>query len=550
MAQPGPIHPAARMHAQELRAGRLGRREFLTRVTALGVSAAAALRFVGAASPAQANPAIRRGGTLRVAMTVRGLKDPRSYEWSEHGNLTRGILEYLVEYQRDGTFRPMLLDGWEVNADASRYVLRLRPDVRWSNGDRFTVQDVRRNIEGWCDQGIRTNSMAPRMKGLIDPGTGQARKGAIEIRDARTVVLNLSVPDVALIASLADFPAAITHAGYDEDAPFAEMIGTGPFRPLGITPGESCVIERGEHEWWGSAVFGGPFLDRVEFVDPGPDPADWVSAARDGEVDLLYETVSGFIDAMDAIGWTRTRARTAATIVLRGNQQAERDGIRPYADLRMRRALALAVDNAVLLELGQGNRGEIAANHHVSPIHPAYADIGGVPFAPGEARALAQAAGLAGFEHELITIDDDWQRNTGDAMAAQMQDAGLRVRRRILPDAAFRADWTRHPLSATAWGHRPLAVQVLALAYRSGAPWNESGYASEEFDHLLTRASAIADVDERRKVMAEIEFLLRRDAVMIQPYWRALFNHHAGRIKNAEMHPAHEIHLYRIGFAA
>ncbi|MBI6630393.1 ABC transporter substrate-binding protein [Pontibaca salina] len=544
------VHPAARMHASEYFAGQIGRREFLTRATALGVGGAAAYSLINAAQPATAQPAIKSGGTLRIEMTVKALGDPRTYEWSEPGNQTRGFLEYLVEYESDGSFRPMLLQGWEVNEDATGYILHLRKGIKWNNGDDFTARDVERNIKGWCDTDLAANSMASRMGGLIDDESGQLRDGAVTTPDDHTVVLTLSTPDVALIANMSDFPAAITHASYTGGDPFENGIGTGPFRPVSIEVGKSCILERAtDHPWWGTEIYGGPYVDRVEFIDYGPDPFNWVSAARAGEIDLLYETVGDVIDVMDMIGWTKTQTLTAATIVLRGNQNAEVDGIKPYADTRVRRALALAVNNAVLLELGYTNRGEIAANHHVCPIHPAYVDIGAAPFDPEQARELLQAAGMADYEHNLITIDDDWQRNTGDAMAAQLLDAGIKVRRTILPGPRFRQDWTSHPFSATQWNHRPLEIQILTLAYRSGTAWNETGYSSPEFDRLITLANSIAVADKRREVIRQIEQLLREDAVIVQPYWRSLYNHHIGSLINAERHPANEIHLYKIGFA-
>ena len=71
-----------------------------------------------------------------------------------------------------------------------------------------------------------------------------------------------------------------------------------------------------------------------KFLDYGTDPASWVAAAAADEVDLLYETVGSFVDAMDGLGWTRTRTETAATTVIRGHQQAEVDGRTPYAGAR------------------------------------------------------------------------------------------------------------------------------------------------------------------------------------------------------------------------
>ena len=82
--------------------------------------------------------------------------------------------------------------------------------------------------------------------------------------------------------------------------------------------------------------------------------------------------------------------------------------------------------------------------------------------------ALLAEAGQADTEFELISLDDDLVRNTCDAVAAQMRDAGLTSKRTILPGHTFWNNWTGYPFSATEWNMRPLGVQVYALAYRSG----------------------------------------------------------------------------------
>ena len=533
------LHPGVAQAAEELRAGEVSRREFLRQATLLGTSAAAAAALAAGvlggprAAAAQGAPGRerpRRGGHLRCSMRVQQMTDPATFDWAEKSNVARQVLEYLTVTDPDNVTRPWLCERWEPSADLKTWTLHLRRGVRWSNGDAFTADDVVVNFRRWLDPATGSSNLG--LFQALAPGSGGGT--GVERADDHTVRLHLGRPELAIPENLYSYPAAMVHRRFaEEGGDFSRNpVGTGPFRLAGFQVGRLAeLVKRPPADYWGPEVY----LERITYLDHGDEAAAGLAALASGQVDLVYEAFVEQLEVIARLPDVRLYEQLTANTGL-ARMQVDRP---PFTDRRVRAALRLCQDHARLLELAHRGRGAPAHDHHVAPVQPDHAPMP-VPRRDIErARRLLRQAGHGdGLE---LTIDvkkePPWELAAVQALAEMCRPAGIRIRINPMPNAQYWDVWDKTPFGFTAWTHRPLGVMTLNLAYRSGVPWNETHYDNPVFDHLLDRAGATLSIAERRRHMGRLQAMLQADAVMAQPFWRAVFAAGHRRVRGYRLHP-------------
>jgi len=557
-------HPLLAKLRRQLRQGVIDRREFLRLATLLGVGAAAAYAMAGMRAPLlaegslpfpAAEPGARLGGKLRVGQMVTRMVDPATYSWNEMANQTRPILDYLTMVGPDNVVRPMLAESWQASGDLRTWTLHIRGGVMWHNGEELTAEHVAWNIRRWSDPtlgssnlGLSTFAALTRFTGERDSRGKPVRRalpGAVEVLDRRTLRLNLAQPVLSVPEDCGEFCTLIVHPAFAP--PFSKHpLGTGPYTLAELRVADRCILKRvirtsdgKPFRYWGGEVF----LDEIHFYNY--EQENQAVALASGSVDLIYELTLEQLELARAIPDAQILSvETAQTLCCR--MQVDRP---PYDDIRVRRAVVKAADNAAIKALVLGEYGSVGWNFHVSPVQPDYAALAPpVRDVEGARRLLREAGYERGIDLEIVVGNNDgpWHQAVCEALRDQLQEAGINLAVHVVPPTKFWEIWNKVPFGATSWAHRPLGTMTLAQAYRSGASWNESHFSDPEFDRALAQAEATIDIIERRKIMRRVEEILRDAAVMIQPLWRPYFILASARVHGYRPQPARQMQLTRV----
>ena len=401
------------------------------------------------------------------------------------------IYEGLVHLGPGGTVEPGLAMGWETAPDGLTYSFHLRAGVRFHDGSAFDAEAVRFSLTRILDAGSR-NPQKPLFTCVR----------SVEIADPLTVTLQLSRPCSGLLSALG-LSAAIMVSPKSAAGDATNPIGTGPFRFESWRRGDAVTLRRNP-DYWGEA----PKLDRVTYRFIA-DPNAALDALSAGDVDAFAafpapESITRL--SRDARFSVEVAPSEAKTILAINNRR------KPFDDIRVRRALAAAIDRRAIIDAAMFGFGTPIGSHY-APVEPGYVDLTGLsPYDPAKAKALLAEAGYPqGFHATLRLPPLSYARRSGEIVAAELAEIGITVD--LVP-----MEWA--PWLDQVFGQHDFDLTIVAhvepMDYGIYARDNYYfGYAAPGFKALLDRLDAAQDPAQRLTLLGDVQRMIAEDAVNV-----------------------------------
>ena len=456
--------------------------------TALALTAAVALlAFSGAAAAQAKKTSIVLGMTLEPAPGL----DPTMMPAAAIGEIVHyNILEGLTKINLDGRITPLLAESWSIDPDGKLYTFKLRKGVKFQDGEAFDASDVKFTFE----RAKAAGSTNKAKKAVFD------NISRIDTPDPYTVIVVLNRADGNFLFRMGENPAVILDPK-SAATTATKPIGTGPYKLENWAKGSAITLVKNDDYRNAAAVK----MKKVTFRFIN-DNAAQVAALLAGDIDGMprfgaFESLKQFrSDPRFSVVVGGTEGKTIMTI---NNKR------KPFDDVRVRRALAAAIDRKAIIDGAQEGLGTPIGSHMV-PSDAGYVDLTGVnPYNPEKAKALLKEAGVALPLNVTLTLPPpNYARKGGEIVAAQLAKVGVIAK-------IENVEWAQW-LSGTFKGNFDLTVisHVEPLDFdRYADPNYYYGYDSKAYNALYAMYNETTDAKARLQVLGDIQRQLANDSV-------------------------------------
>ncbi len=473
-----------------------------SRRTVLGTAASgAAIAALPLAAIAQAKKdAVVLGMTLEP---TPGL-DPTGGAASSIAEIVQyNVFETLTKINSDGTVTPLLAESWEVSPDLKTYTFKLRKGVKFHNGEPFNARIVKFSFERAAAE-KSTNK---------DKRTFAGMQSVAAIDDQTVVILNKDLdPDFLFLMGQA---TAIMVEPKSADSNATNPVGTGPYKFESWSKGSMVTLVK----WADYRNAASVKMKKVTFRFIS-DPAAQVAALLAGDIDAFPRVTPRSVPQFKSnpkfqVIVSGSRAKTILAI---NNKK------KPLDDVRVRRAIAAAIDRKAVIEGAGDGYGAPIGSHYV-PGAFGYVDTTGInPFNIDKAKALLAEAGIkTPLELSLKLPPPPYARQGGEVIAAQLAKIGIIAKIENVEWAQWLSGtYTNKNYDLTIVSHvEPFDLGNYA---KQGYYW---GYESPEFNALFQKIQNAPRAADRAKLLGDAQRMLANEAVnafLYQPQWISLAN--------------------------
>ncbi|CAJ2377542.1 MAG: ABC transporter substrate-binding protein [Gammaproteobacteria bacterium] len=489
--------------------GRLSRREFLTRASALGCAAAVPAALWSAEAAAQSP---KKGGRLRLGLgagSTTDSLDPGVMEQVFSQVALRGCMrDPLFEYTSDNKLVGTLAERYEVSKDAKTWRIWIRRGVEFHRGGELTSRDVIASINHHAGE-----DSASAAKPIVAPIKSMKADGKYG------VVFELHEGNVDFLFTLYDYHLLMMPANSDGTANWRAMDGTGPYIMESFDPGVRATFRRNPNYWTDER---GHF-DEVEIL---------AIADVNSRTNAL---VTGQIDMMD-----RCDLKTVDRLARRPNIKiVENTGtahytvpmlmdVPPFDDNNVRMALKHGLNRQALVDtvlLGHGAPGN---DHPIAPVNRYFnTQLPQRKYDPEKAKWHLKQAGLKSLSVELSSSDAAFAGAVDAAVLYKehASKAGIDIKVVREPsDGYWKNVWRVKPWCFCYWSGRLVEDQMLSTAYAKGADWNDTRFDHARFQKLLPAARAELDENKRRAMYFEMQEIIRDQGGTVVPVFNNYVN--------------------------
>lgn len=480
------------------------------------------LVFINGAEPESLDPAI-----------ITGVPESR---------LIRALYEGLtIQDPADLSIQPGAAESWDVSADRLTYTFHLRAAGRWSSGEPVTAADF--------DYSFR-RALAPEtaaqyayqlfyIAGAEDYNAGKTTDWStvgVKVLDPHTLELRLRAPtafwlELCAFQTLAPVNRRCVEKWGDDWVKPEHIVTNGAFVPEEWRMQDRITLVKNPHYWNREHVA----LERI-WVLPIDQPNTALNLYETRGADFLDESnvPRPLIDVL----LTRDdmhRAPYLGSYFVRCNVTRP-----PFDDVRLRKAFAMAIDGAAIVEhITKG--GEQPAHTLVPPGLPGYEGPKGLPFDPAAARALLAEAGYPGgrgFPHvSYLYNTSQSHRDIAEVLQAQWEkNLGVEVELvnqewKVYLNSQRSLDYQ---ISRSAWIGDYADPNSFLDMFVSGGGNNSTGWSSREYDRRIAAAAVEADPARRMAILRAAEQLLVEEELPIWPvYYYVSLNMFPSHVKGA-----------------